>query len=159
MTRRYAECIDCGVNRLTDFVGGIPIYLRCKSCAKKKENHSQWRGGYSRTEYANHKLFMVYCSMIYRCRNPHNKDYKDYGGRGIAVCDEWGNDFLVFEDWALSHGYNELLSIHRIDNNKGYEPNNCEWITINENVINRNKENSKKVSAKIPRDIKGRFCK
>lgn len=76
-----------------------------------------------------------------RCFNPRNKSYKNYGGRGITVCDEWLNDPNSFVDWALEHGYKPNLSIDRIDNDGDYEPNNCRWVTLSEN--NQNRRSSK----------------
>lgn len=74
--------------------------------------------------------------MRTRCNNPHVKEYYRYGGRGIKVCDEW-NNYYVFRDWAYQNGYTEELTIDRIDNNKGYSPDNCKWSTIVEQQQNR----------------------
>lgn len=84
-------------------------------------------------------LFGVWWAMISRCENENNASYKNYGGRGISVCDEW-HDSSTFFEWALDNGYKRGLSIERVDVNKGYEPNNCKWITKEEQA--RNKTNN-----------------
>lgn len=72
-----------------------------------------------------------------RCYNYNHNAYKDYGGRGITICDEWLNDFMAFYDWSMSNGYSDNLTIDRIDNNKGYSPDNCQYVSMKQQCRNR----------------------
>lgn len=80
-----------------------------------------------------HPLRFIRKSMIHRCYNLNNPYYKNYGGRGIIVCEEWLNSLQYFYDWATTNGWVKGLSIDRKDNNSNYCPENCHWITISEN--------------------------
>lgn len=84
------------------------------------------------------KLYQVWAAMRKRCRNPHDKNYDRYGGRGIKVCDEWNHDYVAFRDWAYANGYEQGLEIDRINNDGNYEPSNCKWSTHKEQCNNRN---------------------
>lgn len=78
--------------------------------------------------------------MKERCYNPNAHYYKNYGGRGISICDEWRNDPIAFIQWGEKHGYQKGLQIDRIDNDGNYEPSNCRFVTPKEN--NNNKRNN-----------------
>lgn len=84
-----------------------------------------------------HPLYNTWERIKTRCYNPKCPDYKDYGLRGITVCDEWKNDFVEFLYWALKNGWEKGLTIERLNNDKGYSPDNCKWIPMKEQPKNR----------------------
>lgn len=87
------------------------------------------------------RLYRIYYKMLTRCYNKNdNEHYKYYGDRGIKVCDEWLNDNKTFFDWAINNGYQDNLTLDRIDNDGNYTPDNCRWISTYEQ--NKNRTNS-----------------
>lgn len=84
-----------------------------------------------------HPLYRVWKGMKYRCGNPNSKDYANYGGRGVYVCNEWVNDFAVFYLWAVDAGWESGLQLDRQDNDGPYHPDNCRWATRRQNMDNR----------------------
>lgn len=83
------------------------------------------------------RLYQTWIDMRRRCYVKNRKNYKHYGLRGISVCDEWNNSFKNFKNWALANGYEDYLTIDRIDVNGNYEPQNCKWSTAAEQNNNR----------------------
>lgn len=86
---------------------------------------------------SNSRLYCTYKNMNRRCYDTKIPKYKSYGGRGIKVCDEWRNDFNKFKEWAIDNGYNDTLTIDRIDVDGNYSPDNCRWITKQQQMWNR----------------------
>lgn len=130
--KRHWNCVcDCGKSRVVAerslFTGNT------KSCGCYRKQYAtlkQLVHGMQGT-----RLYAIWQNMKNRCRNVNIPAYKDYGGRGITVCDEW-LDFMCFMGWALSNGYDDSLSLDRINNNEGYKPDNCRWTTQKEQARN-----------------------
>ena len=75
------------------------------------------------------RLYKIWIGMKSRCYNKNNTAYSNYGGRGFEVCFEWKNSFENFEEWSNSNGYKECLTLDRRNNNTGYRPQNCRWVS------------------------------
>lgn len=84
-----------------------------------------------------HPLYTTWLNMKDRCNNPNNSHYTFYGKRDIKVCCLWSDYFISFYNWSIHNGYKKGLSIERLDNNKGYTPDNCKWIPLSEQSKNR----------------------
>lgn len=94
------------------------------------------------------RLFKIWEGMHERCERPKHTYYKDYGGRGIKVCEEW-REYIPFANWARSNGYTESLSIDRIDVNGDYTPANCRWVTEKEQHNNTRRNHFVEYGGKV----------
>lgn len=127
---------DCG--KEIEVVGGNLTSGNQKSCGCNKEKRIKWASNLNKTHGdTGTKLYKIWIGMKNRCNCAGNNGYKNYGARGIKVCDEWNKSYINFKEWALKNGYKDGLSIDRVNVNKDYEPNNCRWVTIKEQANNR----------------------
>lgn len=83
------------------------------------------------------RIYRTWINMKQRCYNPNQEGYRFYGARGIEICDAWRTDFKSFHSWAMENGYKENLTIDRINPKGNYCPENCQWLTMSENVKRR----------------------
>lgn len=130
----YWNCLcDCGNEKVVSSDSLRSSNVRSCGCIKTQRNAE-----YFTTHNKTHiRLYSIYTDVKQRCFNPNSKAYFYYGGRGIVMCDEWKNNFCLFYDWAIENGYEESLTLERIDVNGNYEPSNCTWIPAREQSKNR----------------------
>lgn len=123
-------CEKCGVRTKVLNIKFRRLYM-CVKCSGVRGANRRVKHGGSR-QGALHPLYGAWQSMNSRCHNPNDRSYHWYGAKGIRVCAAW-RDFAVFSRWAEEHGYVKGLTLDRLDAHRGYEPNNCEYVTGSEN--------------------------
>lgn len=139
--KAYFHCTcECGTRRKVakyDVISGKVQSCGCYNRERCRTLHLSRRTFHYTHGMSNEKLYSTWCGMKGRCYNKNDTEYHNYGGRGIFVCDEWLHNYVAFRTWAFANGYEEGLSIDRIDVNKGYSPDNCRWITMREQPATR----------------------
>ena len=126
----YCVC-DCGAKKVvhgTSLKSGASTM--CRQCAnryRKPRTHGLTK----------HPLYKVWQRIKSSTTNPNHQDYEWYGGKGVRVCEEWFHDFAKFYEWSIANGYQQGLTIDRIDVNGNYEPSNCRWVPFKEQTLNR----------------------
>ena len=128
---KYYLCrCDCGKEKIVNInniIKGVSKSCGCLISETTSERNKTIKQK-DKHKYKDYSLYRVWLGMRKRCYSSKEPAYKDYGGRGIFVCDEWRNDYNSFLNWSLINGYKKGLSIDRIDNNKGYTPDNCRFV-------------------------------
>lgn len=95
------------------------------------------------------RLYRIWIDIKRRCQDPRHLNYLKYGARGIGVCQEWSISFDSFREWSVCHGYSDQMTIDRIDNEKGYSPENCRWVTMRVQCNNKRNNNLIEFKGKV----------
>lgn len=128
----FWNCVcDCGNASVVASRDLVSNHTKSCGCIRKGKNHKNTHN------MTNTKIYDCWHKMKSRCTNKNAKNFKDYGGRGITIFEDWKNSFESFYEWACVSGYNENLTIDRINNEEGYYPENCRWVDMKTQQNNR----------------------
>ena len=126
LNKKYYLC-KCECGNTTIVYQGKLLSGQTKSCGCLQTKHGKYKSS----------LYNIWRGMKKRCDLTQSKDYKNYGGRGISVCQDWENDFKSFYDWSIKNGYQEGLTIDRKNNDGNYCQENCRWVSMKEQARNK----------------------
>lgn len=137
-TRKTYWLCQCDCGKISSHRSDGLLSGRIKSCGCYKSEQDAIRVSKNhKHKQSGTRLYRIWQGIKERCHNENSPDFKNWGARGIKVCDEWKNSFEAFYQLAIENGYSENLTIDRIDNNNGYNPQNCKWSTSKEQSRNR----------------------
>lgn len=137
-TKCIAKC-ECGIEKeyfTSNITSGKTLSCGCLNRQKSSERYAALNLSHG---LSGHALYSIYHSMISRCYDINDISYKNYGGKGVIVCDEWRNDFMKFFEWAINHRWREGLQLDKDINGNGkvYSPETCQFVTRKINCRNR----------------------
>ncbi len=118
-----ASLCECGCGKTTRMRRGKYNRFICGHNYRHKDSHS--------------KIYRLWQGLKERCEQPRCPNFKNYGGRGIIICTEWRENYLIFREWVLGNGYKDGLTIDRRDNDGNYSPDNCRFVTIKMQSLNK----------------------
>lgn len=129
---------DCGNHKIIS--SNSVLQGNTKSCGCLDKEKHQTHPNRTTHGHCGERIYRIWKAMKNRCNNPNTPDYqKWYGSKGVQVCDDWNNNFWMFYNWSICHGYNDNLSIDRINPFGNYEPSNCRWATAQQQANNKRK--------------------
>ncbi len=138
--KTYVKCLcECGKEIDAKLTAIKSAHVKSCGCLRNelvKERIIKRNTTHGKADLKNNRLYRIWCAMRSRCRDINYPQFKNYGGRGISICQEW-DDYLNFESWALSNAYSDELTIDRINVDSNYEPNNCRWVDRKVQAENR----------------------